>query len=142
MALTTELTETSLTMRQVVPARIERVYAAWTEPERLAEWWCRPPGWAQPELHCEVRPGGEFRAVMRTEDDAEPYEVRGRYLELVPNEKVVFTWRWLREPGAGREESGGAQQDKQPQGQQQQQLDELRDRLDHLEQRLDSLEQR
>lgn len=54
------------------------------------------------------------------------------------------TWRWLREPGAEREESGGAQQDKQPQGkqQQQQQLDELRDRLDHLEQRLDRLEQR
>lgn len=97
MAVTTELTETSLTMRQVVPARIERVYAAWTEPERLAEWWCRPPGWAQPELHCDVRPDGQFRAVMRHEEDAEPYEVRGRYLELVPYEKVVFTWRWQRE---------------------------------------------
>lgn len=48
------------------------------------------------------------------------------------------TWRWLREPGADREESGRTQPDKR----RQQQLDDMRKRIDSLEQRLDKLEQR
>jgi uncharacterized protein YndB with AHSA1/START domain len=44
-----------------------------------------------------VRVGGRFRIVFRTED-GEEHDVGGLYREVVPNEKLVFTWAWRSTP--------------------------------------------
>jgi uncharacterized protein YndB with AHSA1/START domain len=44
-----------------------------------------------------VRVGGRFRVVFHTED-GEEHDVSGVYREVVPNEKLVFTWAWRSTP--------------------------------------------
>jgi uncharacterized protein YndB with AHSA1/START domain len=45
----------------------------------------------------DARVGGRFRMVMRG-TDGEEHDVRGVYREVVPNEKLVFTWVWRSTP--------------------------------------------
>ena len=89
-------TEPSLTLVRRLKAPPAKVYAAWTEPERMARWWGPDPG---PALSAEadVRPGGRFRVVFRTED-GERHDSRGEYREGVPDERLVFTWHWESTP--------------------------------------------
>jgi uncharacterized protein YndB with AHSA1/START domain len=93
-------TEPSLTLVRRLKAPPAKVYAAWTEPERMARWW--GPG-RRPRLsaEAEVQPGGRFRVVFRTED-GEQHDSRGEYREVVPDERLVFTWHWVSTPSGSR----------------------------------------
>jgi len=79
--------ERELIISRVIDAPCERVYAVWTQ--RLPEWW-GPHGMTTPTWEMDLRPGGVFRTVMRAPDGAE-YRTRGVFLEIVPNERLVFT---------------------------------------------------
>ena len=90
------LTKPSLTLKRRIKASPEKVYSAWTDPAKIAGWF----GPAQAEmLHTEAdaRVGGRYRIVMRT-SDGEQHDVSGIYREVVPNEKLVFTWAWRSTP--------------------------------------------
>jgi uncharacterized protein YndB with AHSA1/START domain len=89
-------TRPSLTLRRRLAAPPARVYAAWTDPTRIAGWW----GPARAEtLHAEIdaRVGGRFHVAFRTED-GERHDVGGVYREVVPDVKLVFTWVWRTMP--------------------------------------------
>ena len=45
----------------------------------------------------DVRVGGSFRVRFKT-DDGEQHEVGGKYLEVLPNERLVFSWAWHSTP--------------------------------------------
>jgi uncharacterized protein YndB with AHSA1/START domain len=88
----------SLTLERRLHASPEKVYAAWTDPEKLVQWF----GPAQTMIgtvraEIDVRVGGRFRASFNT-DDGEYHEVGGTYREVVPNEKLVFSWAWHTTP--------------------------------------------
>lgn len=53
--------------RRTVDAPVERVWAAWTEPEGVRTWW-GPAGWTCPEAVMDVRVGGASRVTMRSPD--------------------------------------------------------------------------
>jgi uncharacterized protein YndB with AHSA1/START domain len=80
--------ELVLTNRFAVPP--EAVWAAWTEPERFAQWW-KGPGWTTHDLTLEVRPGGRFAAVQSAPDGTVDMPFAGFYREVRPHEKLVFT---------------------------------------------------
>jgi uncharacterized protein YndB with AHSA1/START domain len=88
--------EPSLTLVRRLKAAPAKVYAAWTDPERMARWWGPDSG---PVLTAEAdaRPGGRFRVVFRTED-GEQHDCRGEYREVVAGERLVFTWGWVSTP--------------------------------------------
>jgi len=46
----------------------------------------------------DTRVGGRYRIVMQKPGDAEEHDVSGVYREVVPNEKLVFTWAWVSTP--------------------------------------------
>jgi uncharacterized protein YndB with AHSA1/START domain len=52
---------------RTVDAPVERVWAAWTEPEDVRAWW-GPAGWTCPEAVMDVRVGGSSRVTMRSPD--------------------------------------------------------------------------
>ncbi|WP_258724236.1 SRPBCC family protein [Cellulomonas sp. NS3] len=52
---------------RTVDAPVERVWAAWTEPEGVRAWW-GPAGWTCPEAVMDVRVGGSSRVTMRSPD--------------------------------------------------------------------------
>jgi uncharacterized protein YndB with AHSA1/START domain len=74
------------TMR--IRARPETVWRYWTDPMRMCDWWG-----AAAEL--DPRPGGTCRIEM----DGGPI-MRGEYVELVPHERIVFTFGWEPTEGA------------------------------------------
>jgi uncharacterized protein YndB with AHSA1/START domain len=77
------------------PARI--VFEAWTRPELLQRWWV-PKSMGMTLISCEadVRVGGSYRLVF-SHGDAEPTAFFGKYLEVVPHSRLV----WTNEEGDG-----------------------------------------
>src|SRR5262245_28944902 len=71
------------------PARI--VFEAWTRAELLKRWWV-PKSFGESLLSCEVdaRTGGRYRLVFG-HGDSKPMEFFGRYLEVTPHSRLVWT---------------------------------------------------
>ena len=83
--------DTFLNISRTFAAPREKVYAAWTEPEHLKQWW-GPEGVTAPVVEIDLRLGGRYRTCMRTlEGDR---WVGGVYTEVTPPERLVFTWKW------------------------------------------------
>ena len=71
------------------PARI--VFEAWTKPELFMRWWA-PKSMGVPMLSCEmdVRVGGKYRLEFGHEA-SKPMAFFGRYLEVTPHSRLVWT---------------------------------------------------
>src|SRR6185295_15174777 len=78
-----------LVLTRILNAPREKVFEAWTNPEILKQWFAPKP-WMTPVAQLDVRVGGANLIVMRGPDGNE-FPNRGVYLEVVPNEKLVFT---------------------------------------------------
>ena len=78
-----------LVLERVVDVPRELVWAAWTEPEHIKKWFTPAP-WTTIDCEIDLQPGGIFRTVMRSPEGQEFPNV-GCYLEIVPNEKLVWT---------------------------------------------------
>jgi uncharacterized protein YndB with AHSA1/START domain len=72
------------------PARI--VYEAWTKPELFRRWWV-PKSYGLTLLSCEkdVRVGGMYRLVFSHPTAPKPMEFFGRYLDVTPHSRLVWT---------------------------------------------------
>ena len=88
----------SLTLTRRLGARPEKVYAAWTQPEQLVQWF-GPSTVKSGSLSADIdlRVGGRYR-ISFTNDKGEYFEVGGVYREVVPNERLVFSWVWHSTP--------------------------------------------
>jgi uncharacterized protein YndB with AHSA1/START domain len=83
------LAERELVISRIIDAPREKVFKAWTDPELLKQWFAPKP-WTTPVAELDVRPGGASLIVMRGPDGNE-FPNRGVYLEVVKNERLVFT---------------------------------------------------
>jgi len=81
----------SLTLKRKFNAPPALVYAAWTEPAHLLNWF-GPAGEVR-TAEVDVRVGGQFHIVFTT-PDGEEHDVSGTYDEVVANEKLSFSWMW------------------------------------------------
>ena len=91
--MTTKAAEkTSLHIKRFINAPRARVYAAWTGPAQLKEWW-GPETVRTRNFAADVRVGGKYRWDLINQEDEE-MSVFGEYRELVPEKKIVFTWKW------------------------------------------------
>jgi uncharacterized protein YndB with AHSA1/START domain len=75
----------------------ELVFAAWTEPERLAQWW-GPKMFTNPVCRVDARAGGEIYVEM-TGSDGAVYPMTGSFIEVKSPEKLVFTTMALNRVG-------------------------------------------
>jgi len=82
-----------LTLRRMIDGPVEAVFRAWTEPHTLALWW-GPGNLPATVGEMDVRPGGSYRIVMRSQDGARELSVGGTYREVEPPRRLVFSWRW------------------------------------------------
>ncbi len=85
----------SLRIASTIKAPRAKVFAAWTTPDILAQWFAPGSRNPFPEV-LDVRPGGKYKIIMRGADDS-PIAI-GEYKEVVPGEKLVFTWGWDGDP--------------------------------------------
>lgn len=78
-----------LVLERVIDVPRELVWRAWTEPEHLKKWFTPAP-WKTIDCEIDLRPGGMFRTVMLSPEGQE-FPNLGCFLEVVPQEKLVFT---------------------------------------------------
>ncbi len=78
-----------LILARTLNASREKLFAAWTTPSLITQWFTPPPF---KTIHAEIdlRPGGASNIVMQSPDGHE-FPNPGVYLEVVPHEKLVFT---------------------------------------------------
>jgi uncharacterized protein YndB with AHSA1/START domain len=89
-------TKPSLTIKRRFNASPAKVFAAWTDPEKVKRW--MGPGETKTvTAENDPRVGGRYRIVMRP-PGGEEHDVGGIYREVIPNEKLVFTWAWKSTP--------------------------------------------
>ena len=81
------------------PARL--VFEAWTRPELLKRWWA-PKSFGISFISCEadVRTGGTYRFVFGHPSSEQPMEFFGRYIEVTPHARLVWTNEEAGEGGA------------------------------------------
>ncbi|MCG8603897.1 SRPBCC domain-containing protein [bacterium] len=87
-------TEASLTLKRTFAAPCEKVFRAWTDPAELGKWWRVSEGWSTPVAEVDLRVGGQYRLGMQDPEAEGPYVVFGTYQEVVPPNKLVYTWQW------------------------------------------------
>jgi uncharacterized protein YndB with AHSA1/START domain len=94
--MVTTATKPSLTLKRRLKAPPAQVYSACTDPQKIARW-MGPREVEMLRAEAEPRVGGKYRFVMRS-PDGEEHDVSGTYREVIPNEKLVFSWAWRSTP--------------------------------------------
>jgi uncharacterized protein YndB with AHSA1/START domain len=85
----TPANDRELVISLLIDAPREKVWRCWTEPALMTQWFAPRP-WSTPSAEVDVRAGGSNTITMRS-PEGQDYPNRGVYLEVVPNEKLVFT---------------------------------------------------
>ena len=97
------LTLTTPSDREIVMTRAfdaprELVFEAHSKCEHLENWW-GPRKYTLEVCELDFRPGGKYRFVHRGPDGVDEHGFRGEFREIVPPEKIVWTFEWEGMPG-------------------------------------------
>ncbi len=87
------LAERELVITRETHVSPEKLFAGWTQAEHLPNWFCPKP-WFVSDVKIDLRVGGTSE-MMFNGPDGEKFPNFGAYLEIVPNEKIVFTDAFL-----------------------------------------------
>lgn len=78
-----------LSITRLISAPRALVWRCWTEPELIKQWFTPRP-WTSPVVEIDLRPGGANYMLFRG-PNGEEFPNRGVYLEVVPQQRLVFT---------------------------------------------------
>lgn len=83
----------SLVLKRTFPATCERLFAMWTSADLVMQWFCPGKEMTVPVAEVDARKGGTYRIVMQ-DKDGKTYSPSGVYEKVIPNKKLVFSWKW------------------------------------------------
>ena len=86
----------SVTIVRNIKASPAKVWAAISRPEQMLQWW-GPDAGPTLKVEADVRPGGRFSIVFQLLN-GQQHNPSGVYREVVPEQKLVFTWEWTGMP--------------------------------------------
>lgn len=87
-------TPNSLQVSRTIRASAERLFQAWTDPQKLTHWWRQAgEGWAFAGASIDLRVGGRYRLAM-TAPDGKLHAAVGEYRLIERPTRLVFTWDW------------------------------------------------
>ncbi len=92
--------ETALVIKRQFDAPREKVFKAWTDPQALMQWYAPSDAHKTPVAEVDLRVGGGYRIEM-IDPEGKRHCVVGRYEEVKPPEKLVFTWAWEHDTMSG-----------------------------------------
>ena len=81
---------TELRLSRIIRAPREDVFAAWTDPELLTQWWGPGPV-SCPEAHVDLREGGTYRLANLQVDGSITW-ISGTFERVRAPEELVYTW--------------------------------------------------
>ena len=84
--------ERELVVTRTFNAPVRLVFEAWTKPELFKQWWI-PKSLGMSLISCEmdIRAGGRYTLAFKHPAAPEPAEFYGRYLEVTPHSRLVWT---------------------------------------------------
>ena len=88
MATASPSLDTTLEIKRTFQAPREKVFQAWTDPEKMNRWFS-PSDEYEVSAECDPRPGGNYRVQM-THKDGNVHTVVGEYREVNPAGKACF----------------------------------------------------
>ena len=91
-----------LVIDRVFDAPRELVFKMWTDPRHMAKWW-GPRDYPATKISADVRPGGKYRHCLNSSAGDMSLWLYGTYREIVPPERLVFTFAWEEEGERGLE---------------------------------------
>jgi uncharacterized protein YndB with AHSA1/START domain len=81
-----------LVVTRTFDAPVHIVFKAWSSAELFTQWWApKSSGVTILSREMDIRTGGAYRLVMRHPSMEQPMAFFGRYLDVVPNERIVWT---------------------------------------------------
>ncbi|MCF1740986.1 SRPBCC domain-containing protein [Paradevosia shaoguanensis] len=95
MARSAELRDDELLIDKMFDAPAALVFRLWSDPVHFVRWW-GPKGFTCPSAKLDFRVGGHWEAAILS-PDWPPDSMAGVYREIVPNERLVFTFKWAHE---------------------------------------------
>ena len=88
---------TMLNLSRVIRAPREKVFAAWTQPELLRQWWGPGPVTC-PQAEVDLREGGAWR-LANLQPDGSIVWISGAFQLVRAPEELVYTWSLSEMPG-------------------------------------------
>jgi uncharacterized protein YndB with AHSA1/START domain len=82
----------SFTVKRVFEAPIDVVWNAWTDPEKVKEWW-GPEGFTAPVCRMDFREGGATLTSMKSPDFGEIFNTWS-YSRIEPHKRIEFVMRF------------------------------------------------
>ncbi len=79
------------TVQRIIHAPCRLVYAAWTDPRQMVQWWS-PEAVECRSVTADLRIGGAYRIHMVSEEG--DHIAIGCYQEIIPDKRLRFTWQW------------------------------------------------
>ena len=98
-----DLQSNTLSLSREFRASPEKLFKAWTDPKQLAQWW-GPKGMTCPLVEMEIIEGGAWLTTMQNPEGGQ-HTVSGKYKEITPHSRLVFTWAWQDEDGRRKHET-------------------------------------
>lgn len=80
----------SLTIKRRFKAAPEKVFSAWTDPEKMKRWMGPGQVFAK-HTESDLRVGGRYRIIMQA-PSGEEFDTGGVFREVIVNERLVYTW--------------------------------------------------
>ena len=87
----------ALVNERIFEARREKVWQAWSEPERFMRWW-GPAIYTSPSCKMDFRVGGKYLWCMRSPEGQDFYSA-GVFREIVKPQRIVYTDSFVDEKG-------------------------------------------
>ncbi len=83
-------TKDAVVIERIFDAPVDLIWQMWTQPDHFKKWY-GPEGMSVPVAEMDVRVGGRRLVSMESPDGSMKMWMTGEYLEVVPNERLVYT---------------------------------------------------
>jgi len=90
----TRTPESTIRLAKTIPAPAEKVFAAWTDPAVMVDFYAPTDDYTTPVAEVDLQVGGTYRVGMKHKDRADVNLVRGQYCRIEPPTLLSFTWAW------------------------------------------------
>jgi uncharacterized protein YndB with AHSA1/START domain len=84
------VSEDAVVIERTFEAPVDLIWQMWTDPEHFKNWY-GPTGFTVPVADMELRVGGKRLVCMASPDGSMKMWTTGEYVEIVPNERLVYT---------------------------------------------------
>jgi uncharacterized protein YndB with AHSA1/START domain len=81
----------TITIQTEISSSIEKVWAAWSNPDAVKEWNQASDDWYCPSAENDLKVGGKFNYLMSSKDNSSKFNFTGVYTEVIPFEKIAYT---------------------------------------------------